>query len=34
MLLFGYMLRVDYAWGIETRKIQDPQLYFSLGMDF
>jgi len=34
MLLFGYMLRIDYAWGIETRRIQDPQLYFSLGMDF
>ncbi len=34
MLLFGYMLRVDYAWGIETRKVQDPKLYFSLGMDF
>ena len=34
MLLFGYMLRIDYAWGIETRVVQDPRLYFSLGMDF
>ena len=34
LLVFGYMLRVDYAWGIETRKVQDPKLYFSLGMDF
>jgi len=32
--LFGYFLRVDYAWGIETRKVQDPILYFALGMDF
>ena len=34
MLLFGYMLRVDYGWGIETRVVQKPKLYFSLGMDF
>ena len=33
-VLFGYFLRLDYAWGIETRKIQDPRLYVSLGMDF
>ena len=33
-VLFGYFLRVDYAWGIETRRIQDPRLYVSLGMDF
>ena len=33
-VLFGYFLRVDYAWGIETRNVQEPRLYVSLGMDF
>lgn len=33
-VLFGYLVRVDYAWGIETRRVQDPKLYISLGMDF
>lgn len=33
-MLFGYFLRVDYAWGIETRQVQDPRLYISLGLDF
>ncbi len=33
-VLFGYFLRVDYAWGIETRVVQKPRLYVSLGMDF
>jgi len=33
-LVFGYLLRVDYGWGIETRRIQDPKLHISLGMDF
>jgi hypothetical protein len=33
-LLFGYMLKLDYAWGIETRQVQDPKLFISLGMDF
>ena len=32
--LFGYFIRLDYAWGIETRKVQDPILYIALGMDF
>ncbi len=32
--LFGYFLRLDYAWGLETRVQQDPMLYFSMGMDF
>jgi hypothetical protein len=25
---------VDYAWGLETRRVLDPKLYISLGMDF
>ena len=33
-VLFGYFVRLDYAWGIETRVVQDPRIYFSLGMDF
>lgn len=33
-LLFGYFVRLDYAWGVETREVQDPRLYFSIGMDF
>ncbi len=33
-LLFGYFVRLDYAWGVETREVQDPKLYFSIGMDF
>lgn len=33
-MLFGYFLRVDYGWGIETRQVQEPRLYLSLGVDF
>lgn len=33
-LLFGYMVRLDYAWGLETRTVLDPKLHLSLGMDF
>jgi outer membrane protein assembly factor BamA len=33
-LLFGYFLRLDYAWGVETRNKLDPKLYFSVGLDF
>ncbi len=33
-VLFGYFLRLDYAWGIETRVIQEPRFYLSLGTDF
>ncbi|MFK7936004.1 MAG: BamA/TamA family outer membrane protein [Saprospiraceae bacterium] len=33
--LFGYFIRLDYAWGIETRQIvRDQRLYISLGTDF
>ena len=34
MLLFGYMVRLDYGWGYETRRVQEPKLHISLGMDF
>lgn len=33
-VLFGYFIRVDYAWGIETRQVLDPRLFIALGMDF
>jgi len=32
--LLGYFVKVDYAWGVETREVLDPRLYLSLGMDF
>lgn len=32
--IFGYFVRADYAWGIETRKVQAPKFYLSLGYDF
>lgn len=32
--LFGYFVRVDYAWGIEDGIVLDPLLYFSLSTDF
>ncbi len=32
--LFGYFLKLDLAYGIETRKVQEPILYFTLGTDF
>jgi len=31
---FGYFVRVDYAWGIETRATQPSKLHVGLGMDF
>jgi len=32
--LLGYYVKLDYAWGIETKEIQPARLHFSLGMDF
>jgi WD40 repeat protein len=32
--LLGYFVKADYGWGIETRQIQKPRLYLSLGLDF
>jgi len=32
--LFGYFVRVDYGWGIETREIQKGRLHLGLGKDF
>ena len=33
-MLFGYFIRLDYARGIETRVVQEPRLYLSMGLDF
>ena len=33
-VLFGYFIRMDFAWGLETGIIQDPIFYISLGRDF
>ncbi len=32
--LFGYFVKLDYAWGVETRIVQKPRLYLSFGLDF
>jgi hypothetical protein len=32
--LLGYFIKFDFAWGIETRKIYKPKLFFSVGYDF
>ena len=33
-MLFGYFVRLDYAWGVETRVVQKPKIYLSMGTDF
>lgn len=32
--LFGYYVKVDYAYGLETSRITRPRFHFSIGMDF
>jgi hypothetical protein len=32
--LLGYFVKLDYAWGVETRIVQEPRVYFSIGTDF
>ena len=32
--LFGYFIRVDRAWGVETGEFLDPRWHLSLGLDF
>lgn len=32
--VFGYFIKFDYAWGIETGRLQKPIYYISLGQDF
>jgi hypothetical protein len=33
-LIFGYFLRFDMAWGLDTGEVLDPRYYFSLSLDF
>ncbi len=33
-MLFGYFIKLDYAWGIETRVVQKPRFFLSIGTDF
>jgi hypothetical protein len=33
-MIMGYYVKFDYAYGIETRTVQKPIKYFSLGTDF
>ncbi len=33
-IVFGHLVRLDYAWGVETGELQGGQIYLSLGMDF
>jgi len=32
--VLGYLIKFDYAWGIENDQLQDPRFYFSIGADF
>lgn len=32
--LLGYFLKLDFAWGVETRSVQDRKVYLSMGKDF
>jgi hypothetical protein len=32
--LLGYIVKADYAWGLEDKEIFKPRLYISLGRDF
>jgi len=32
--VFGYYLRFDWAWGIESKTILDRMFYFSINLDF
>lgn len=32
--LWGYFVRLDYAWGVEDRRVQQPITHLSLGLDF
>lgn len=32
--ILGYFVKLDYAWGYETKRIQDPILHLSIGTDF
>ena len=33
-LLFGYFIRLDVAWGLDSGERVEPIVYFSLSKDF
>ncbi len=33
-MLFGYFIRADYGWGVETKQVLKPKFHLALGMDF
>jgi len=33
-MILGYFLKLDYGWGLETRRVNKPILHFSMGLDF
>ena len=33
-MILGYFLKLDYGWGWETKRVNKPVLYFSMGTDF
>ncbi len=33
-MILGYFLKLDYGWGLETRRSNEPILHFSMGLDF
>ncbi len=33
-ILFGYFIRLDMAWGVDSGVIKDPILYLSMSLDF
>ena len=32
--ILGYFVRLDYAYGVESRTVQSPKIYLSVGTDF
>lgn len=32
--IFGYFVKLDYAWGIENKTVLKPMIHFSTGFDF
>jgi Tol biopolymer transport system component len=32
--IFGYLVKLDYGYGVDTRQVLDPKLHISIGTDF
>ncbi len=33
-MIFGYFIRADYGWGIETKEVLPPRFHLAMGLDF